>query len=151
MLSRYLKDEGLNFIFTRRLNQDPLEKFFGAIRQQGGNRRDPTPIQFRRAFSKLFITNMLKSSPSSNCQEDLCDLFLNGNKILSKVNTTITNDAQNSTEATIIVSLDAADDYNFDLPTVNAVIYVSGYLLFKCLQKHHCSEFDKYLTKIPHI
>lgn len=153
MLSRDLKDEGFNFIFTRRLNQDPLENFFGAIRQQGGNCRDPTPIQFRRAFSKLFITNMLKSSPSSNCQEDLCDLLLNGNKILSEVtNTTITNDEQNRTEATMIVSLDgAADDYTFDLPTENAITYVSGYLLFKCSQKHHCSEFDTYVKNTPHL
>jgi hypothetical protein len=43
------------FLFTRRLNTDPLENFFGTIRQQGGNSDNPTPVQFTRAFRKLFL------------------------------------------------------------------------------------------------
>jgi hypothetical protein len=34
----------VKFLYTRRLNQDPLENFFGTIRQQGGNSDNPTPI-----------------------------------------------------------------------------------------------------------
>ena len=36
----------LDFLMTRRLNQNPLENFFGLIRQQGGNCDNPSPIQF---------------------------------------------------------------------------------------------------------
>jgi hypothetical protein len=34
------------FLLTRRLNTDPIENLFGAIRQQGGNSDNPTPAQF---------------------------------------------------------------------------------------------------------
>ncbi len=45
------------FLLTRRLNQDPLENFFGTVRQQGGNCDSPTPSQFCTAFKKLFYDN----------------------------------------------------------------------------------------------
>ena len=47
------------FLLTRRLNTDPLENFFGSIRQQGGNSDSPTPIQFTRTFSNLLIFSKL--------------------------------------------------------------------------------------------
>ena len=43
------------FLLTRRLNTDPIENFFGTIRQQGGNSDNPTPSQFTSAFRKLFF------------------------------------------------------------------------------------------------
>jgi hypothetical protein len=55
---------------TRRLNQDPLEIFFGCIRQQGGNCDTPTPVQFTRAFRKLFFDNFLSPS-NGNCTADI--------------------------------------------------------------------------------
>jgi hypothetical protein len=39
--------EKLKFLFTQIFNQDVLENFFGAIRQQNGNRVNPTAIQFK--------------------------------------------------------------------------------------------------------
>jgi hypothetical protein len=41
-------------LITRRLNQDFVENFFGTVRKQSGNCYNPTPIQFKRAFKKLF-------------------------------------------------------------------------------------------------
>ena len=34
----------LEFLMTRRLNQDPLENLFGLIRQQGGNCDNPSSL-----------------------------------------------------------------------------------------------------------
>ena len=59
----------ISFLVTRQLNQDPLENFFGSIRQQGGNSDNPTPIQFKRAYRKLFHTNLLRIA-SANCEVD---------------------------------------------------------------------------------
>ena len=58
------------FLFTRRLNTDPLENFFGTIRQQGGNSDNPTPTQFIRAFRKLLFSSLF-TSDTGNCTEDL--------------------------------------------------------------------------------
>jgi hypothetical protein len=61
----------VKFLCTRRLNQDPLENFFGAIRQQGGNSENPTPLQFTRAFRKLFFNSYLLPMGNGNCAADL--------------------------------------------------------------------------------
>ena len=34
----------ISFLVTRQLNLDPLENFYGSIRQQGGNSDNPTAI-----------------------------------------------------------------------------------------------------------
>lgn len=65
----FLQSEGFDFLLTRRLCQDALENFFGAVRKQGGNCINPTPIQFHRAFKKLFTLNLFNSG-SENCAED---------------------------------------------------------------------------------
>eukprot|EP00795_Rhopilema_esculentum_P005684 gene5684-10928_t len=38
----------------RQLNQDPFENCFGSMQQQTGNADNPTPVQFVRAYRKLF-------------------------------------------------------------------------------------------------
>ena len=48
------------FLFTRRLNTDPLKNFFGTIRQQGGNSDNPTPAQFSSAFRNFFSVLSLR-------------------------------------------------------------------------------------------
>jgi hypothetical protein len=58
------------FLLTRRLNSDPIENFFGAIRQQGGNSDNPTPVQFTGAFRKLFFSSFLEFS-TGNCDQNL--------------------------------------------------------------------------------
>eukprot|EP00795_Rhopilema_esculentum_P003910 gene3910-15230_t len=65
--SRLHGDLNIRVLVTRQLNQDPLENFFGSIRQQRENSDNPTPIQFKRAYRKLFHTNLL-SVASANCE-----------------------------------------------------------------------------------
>lgn len=54
ILWQRLSQAGFKYLKTRRVNQDCLENYFGNVRQQGGNSLNPTPIQFERAFRKLF-------------------------------------------------------------------------------------------------
>jgi len=44
---------------------------FGTFRQHHGNNYNPTPIQFIRAFKKIFCLEYFKHSPNANCIEDL--------------------------------------------------------------------------------
>ena len=48
------------FLLTRRLNSDQIENFFGAIRQQGGNNDNPTPVLFENYFSVLSSKRQLE-------------------------------------------------------------------------------------------
>ncbi len=61
-------------LLTRRLNTDPIQNFFGTIRQQGGNSDNPTTVQFCRSFRKLFFSSLLDSS-TGNCDRDLDTLL----------------------------------------------------------------------------
>ncbi|KAG5873519.1 hypothetical protein JTB14_026605 [Gonioctena quinquepunctata] len=70
-----LKEKGLNKLFTRRLNQDCLENFFGKIRQQSGNCKNPTPIQFQRGFKKLFALGYFEQTEGTNCLEEFDEIL----------------------------------------------------------------------------
>ena len=77
-----------NFLFTQRLNTDPLEKCFGTIRQQGGNSDNPTSVQFTRACRKLFFSFLLTSS-AGNCADDLDIMLTEYSKALKKNRKTV--------------------------------------------------------------
>ena len=66
------------FLLTRRLNTDPIENFFGTIRQQGGNSDNSTPSQFSSAFRKLFL------APSLHHQKEIVLLILTSSLQISK-------------------------------------------------------------------
>ncbi|KAF0746488.1 THAP-type domain-containing protein [Aphis craccivora] len=57
-------------ICTYRLNQDCLENFFGTVRTQNRNCINPTCIQFKRTFKKLFVMNYFEYSEGANCVKD---------------------------------------------------------------------------------
>jgi hypothetical protein len=69
------ENENIQYIFTRRLNQDTLENLFGSIRQQHGNCINPTPIQFERTFRKICCTRLFNSG-NDNCEGDIDDFLL---------------------------------------------------------------------------
>lgn len=50
ILLHLIEERNWKYLLTRRLCQDPLEHFFGAIRQRGGFCKNPTSIAFKQAF-----------------------------------------------------------------------------------------------------
>ena len=137
------QEENISFLVTRQLNQDPIENFFGCIRQQGGNSDNPTPIQFIRAYRKLFHINLL-SVVSGNCEADKNNLLVNiehleqNRQILSSIT---------SPPTIIIDSTDyASEDFQKEILKNNAVSYVAGYLLRKTFAKHKCDDCSALAT-----
>lgn len=69
----------LDFIMTRRLNQDCLENLFGCIRQMGSTHDHPDAVSFKYRLKKIMLGREValvseKSNVSQN--EELCDSFL---------------------------------------------------------------------------
>ena len=124
---------------TRRLNQDPLENFFGLISQQGGNCDNPciSPIQFTRAFGKLFVDNILTPLSTGNCAED-SDAYL----IAFHPSQSDLSAGNDQTSPPLIQAVEDTDyktnENEQNLVCMNALTYVSGYLLRKCLIQHSC-------------
>ncbi|KAG0412492.1 hypothetical protein HPB47_010383 [Ixodes persulcatus] len=57
----------LKCLLTRKLSQDHLKLFFATIRNRTGNNNNPTALEFRSAYRKCLIANVLPSS-RGNCQ-----------------------------------------------------------------------------------
>ena len=135
-------NQSLKFLLTRRLNQDPLENFFGTIRQQGRNSDNPTPLQFTRAFRTLFFDNILVPSASGNCMGDI-DSFLV--QATSQTMLPVADTVQSQP-----LDLDTTDYKSAEMEnnviSMNAITYVAGYLLRKCLEKHICDTCTKELV-----
>ncbi|XP_048487611.1 uncharacterized protein LOC105392797 isoform X2 [Plutella xylostella] len=73
-----LKDMGVSFFYTRNLNQDPLENFFGRIRALNYRNVNPDPYSFICSFKSLLVTDVLgPHSPNSNCEEDMGEAIFN--------------------------------------------------------------------------
>ena len=135
------------FLFTRRLNTDPLENFFSSIRQQSGNSDNPTPVQFTRAFRKLFFSSVLTSSVG-NCAEDVDTLLaIFSTKSVEQPKQSLLN-TLNSRPNTLSIGPTDYREPNVSTSIIqeNAIAYVSGYLLHKCLKIHSCAKCKEALT-----
>lgn len=128
-----LQAKGYNFLLTRNLNQDCLENFFGQVRNCCGNARNPTPIQFSRAFKKLFCLKYLDEVEGANCMQDL-------NVVLMNLTPDLINDCAQVLPIPTNNPLKVfTNDYR-DIKSAegNALVYVAGYFLKKSLAKHNC-------------
>lgn len=120
---------------TRRLNQDCLENFNGKMRQQSGNSKNPTPIQFYRAFKKIFCMNLLDfnlSSDGNNCLPDNDEILI-GHEVSTQLGLFV-----NHEESENVSLLNESDYISLELPEQNVHEYICGYYLKKCLNVHKC-------------
>lgn len=60
-----LEQEGVNFLLTGRLNQDPLENEFAISRQRCGNDRNPSARMFRLNLRHRIMTILIKPPSGS--------------------------------------------------------------------------------------
>lgn len=68
-LSNYLlKKCDFKYVLTAKSNQDVLEKFFGVIRQAGGQNEHPCLPIFLQLYSILSIYSLVKPHKYGNCQ-----------------------------------------------------------------------------------
>lgn len=71
----------------RLLNQDPLENFFGLVRQEGGDSDNPTVEQFDAAFKTILITRFSTLNiRGTNCCKDESHMLLKTNDLFAKLN-----------------------------------------------------------------
>jgi hypothetical protein len=97
-----LKNQGCSFLLARRVNQDQLEKFFGTVRQQGGN--SVNPHQFKLAFRKLFLSDFLHAD-SMNCEEDMAKILSRMTIYPDNLATIISKHCQNKTHSNMFAGI----------------------------------------------
>lgn len=129
-----LRTRGYRFLLTRNLNQDCLENYFGQIRNASGNARNPTAIQFGRAFKNLFVLKCFEQSEGSNCLQDISEILLTVTPDFIKKTVYLEKKEDNKS----ILKVETNDYRNLLTVEGNGLVYVSGYLLRKCMIKHSC-------------
>ncbi|KAH6948621.1 hypothetical protein HPB50_025400 [Hyalomma asiaticum] len=68
-LAQYLLTEcGFKYVLTAKFNQDPLERFFGKVRQAAGENDHPDMPTFLQLYRMLAVYNVLKPPKFGNCE-----------------------------------------------------------------------------------
>lgn len=66
-----LNEHDVTFFAPRAFNQDPLENFFGQIRQRAGRNTNPTCSLFKNYFKTLLLNNFVsRHSLAANCEQE---------------------------------------------------------------------------------
>ena len=63
---------GSSPLLSRRITQDPLEKFFGLQRQRGRTNENPNVQQFYKYSQALRVIQTYTTSVRGNCRGDTC-------------------------------------------------------------------------------
>ncbi|KYQ49628.1 THAP domain-containing protein 9, partial [Trachymyrmex zeteki] len=138
-----LKEKGISYLLTYKLNQDHLEIFFSALRSKGGFNDNPDARQFQSSYKKLLVRHEIQASENGNCAiNDVQMLFV------SSVKTSKLTDGL-FTEVNNAESIDVFDhDYLSTLWSLTTYVeevvkYVSGFVVKKILPKmcEICSTF----------
>lgn len=130
LLKKLQSEFGINSVWLRHLNQDPLENFCGAVRSHGCRNINPACDQFESAFATLLINNLNSVHiRGKNCKDDFCDAL----------HALVINENAEKPSSTSTVDLSTIVDINFtpieekqsDPRKIGPLQYISGYLLKK--------------------
>lgn len=121
-----LRNKGYKFLLTRHLNQDCLENVFGQVSNACGN---------ARVFKKLFTLKCFDPTEGGNTLEDASDILLAITPNLIQKGTFLQKKKVNFSP---ILRVQTNDYRNLATEEGNALVYVAGYFLKKCILKHSC-------------
>lgn len=65
-----MRADNYEFLYTSRLQQDPLENLFAALRGRSGHNPNPTVRQLRCSLQYTITTNLKSTSHLTNCETD---------------------------------------------------------------------------------
>ena len=149
--SLFKPEYSMTFLFTSRLNQDVLENLFSVIRGRGGHRDNPNPVHFQAAFKQVIVQNMFMPAANANCKpDDDSDCVLNVDDFIGSSAVTVKSRNNRSLSPAHQIPLLADEDAfvavekqtlaSFDITEQNTLMYVTGYVCKRVLDKHPCQH-----------
>jgi len=138
-------NHNFSFLFTRRLNQDPLENTFSIIRQKGGNCDHPSPGQFRHLFKQACCSKLLEPGKGANCELDMGSLLVildevKGSKRLGSLQHNVSKEVKSIDRIAVLPSCTG------DILEDNGLYYVCGYLARKVTEWHPCTVCQSFFN-----
>lgn len=146
-----LDENPIKYLLTFKCSQDNLEIFFSCIRARGRTQDNPSPLEFRYILRKLLFRNSVKPSINANCADDT----FHTNHIMN-FNTATSNFVRNGNSDTtnenddflqLILQLESPESSPYQ---GNVLYYVTGFIVFKILQKNDCQFCHDILTTNRH-
>ncbi|KAM7302656.1 hypothetical protein ISCGN_018164 [Ixodes scapularis] len=143
-----LLGSGAEYVLTGKLNQDPLERFFGMIRSFGGDEDHPTIISFSHIYRLLSLYTPMKAciqgsvtgesthvlaTMEETMREKKKDYVSAHDKVLKQIETKLAQICDSAAEP----ELASTSDHNYYVPSREDCIiyYLCGYVVYS-LSKH---------------
>lgn len=156
-------NENIDFLLTKRLNQDVVENLFSLLRAKGGNNKNPSVHEINMLLAKILSMNLFQYSPSGNCINDEetmihinFDSFDRQNDFCSNGYDDFTLNDTNDREILQIENMDSFENHE-DLIVenvlqegeveLNAMRYFCGYIAHKILRKINCTNCENVVCK----
>lgn len=147
-LFKILKANDVSFFKPRFINQDPIENFFGQLRQHGGRNTNPTVQNFKQFYKTLLLNNFVtRHSLSANCERD------NSVNIISSVKQFVTQGVPEQIEYTsqdldaVLVDIDTLSEMPLTYIDTISVGYVSGFISKKMQSLNSCCKNNVLCTE----
>lgn len=144
-INEVIQDLGYTYFLPRMFNQDPIENYFGQMRQHGGRNINPSCSTFGNYFKTFLINNFVSShSIGSNCEvDDSQDLLLSIKNFM--------NLKEEALEDSSIDSVSFTANFNLNRELDAASLgFVSGYIIKSGLKKfQNCEACKLNLTTNP--
>ena len=133
-----LKDEGIKYFLSCRLNQDALENLFSQVRQMGGQHSHPSAGEVASRLRKIClcknVSNIVTNCPVEYVEdEDYVSSILLNQVVVVSEDTNFIDDVSDVSEVEI-------DDFLKESNEPRD--YVAGYISKK-LHLHHSTDIDK--------
>ncbi|KAL4091679.1 hypothetical protein QTP88_026332 [Uroleucon formosanum] len=152
-LSKYLLyNRGFSYVLTGKMNQDPLETFFGIIRQAAGPNDHPTGPTFLHLYRILSIYSVLRPPKSGNCTILDCQapkISLSELKNIFNCESTVRQEKINILNSKVDLLVDKGsweadevfEDHNYNEASVlNCIIYyTTGYVSKQISKNTSCT------------
>lgn len=152
-LTTYLLEEcEFKYVLTSKFNQDVLERFFGTIRQVGGQNDHPSMPTFLQLYNMLTIYSLVKPPKFGNCkvQDDgneqrvlsLSDLksYFSSNQLKDTKLEELKKKLDGLVESEMKCEKVLDHDYTRPEQADCIIYYVTGYLCRKLLKSTSCEE-----------
>ncbi|KAH7964589.1 hypothetical protein HPB51_027173 [Rhipicephalus microplus] len=146
-----LLDKDVRYVLTAKLNQDPLERFFGVVRSFGGDEDHPTIVHFGQIFRLLSLYTPLKMATKGNCSGDADPVLVTMKESLSSKRLEVLHQKKEREDklgqlmhSIVLEKLPEEDakphDYGRPTPHDAALYYLAGYVVKKAENFSSCGD-----------
>lgn len=146
-LATILLSEGFSYVLTGKFCQDPLEMFFGIIRQSSGSDDHPSANQFLYVYRLLSVSNLVKPGKRTSVRCDASKILLTVQSVVPQpripfvpgIETLLDSILVEQSEENLLHHL-PEHDYTKSTPEECIQFYLGGYVAHKLSKYTSCND-----------